>query len=120
MKPTRHDSNLQELESNVLVADLKLAVSALVTLLAVMVVAFAIFLWVAIFDGRMNLLASLCLTIQIKIFEFLFNILAGFLTEWENHKFSDSFYNSYLIKQFLFSFVNSCRRGCEGRGEASR
>lgn len=107
MKPTRHDSNLQELQTNVLVADLKILVSAIVTLLAVMVVAFAIFLWVAIFDGRMNLLASLCLTLIIKIFEVLWNIIAGALTEWENHKYSDSFYNSYLIKQFLFAFVNS-------------
>jgi len=107
MKPTSHDSNLQELQTSVFVQNVKYAVSAFITLLAVLIVAFAIFLWVAIFDGRMNLLASLCLTIQIKIFEFLFNILAGFLTEWENHKYSDSFYNSYLIKQFLFGFVNS-------------
>jgi len=106
-KPTDHDSNLQEKQANVLAADAKLAISAFVTFLAVCLVAFAIFLWVAIFDGRMNLLASVCLTIQIKIFEFLFNILAGFLTDWENHKYSDSFYNSYLIKQFLFAFVNS-------------
>jgi len=107
LKPTLHDSNLQEKQASVLVTDIKLAVSAFVTLLAVLLVAFAIFLWVAIFDGRMNLLASICLTIQITIFGFLFNILAGFLTEWENHKYADSFYNSYLIKQFLFSFVNS-------------
>jgi len=107
LSPTPHDSNLMESNANEMVADVKLAVSALITLLAVMLVAFAIFLWVAIFDGRMNLLASICLTIQIKIFEFLFNILAGFLTNWENHKYAESFYNSYLLKQFLFTFVNS-------------
>merc|ERR1719262_364156 len=47
------------------------------------------------------------LSAQIKIFEFSWNSIAPWLTEFENHKYPNDFYNSYLWKSFLFQAVNS-------------
>jgi len=63
--------------------------------------------WVSLFADRMNLVAAVCLSIQIKIFEVVFNHLVDDVTDFENHKWAAHHYNSYLWKMFLFQAVNN-------------
>jgi len=107
LAPAIHDGNINEIQASKVGLTLRAAVSALVTLLYIALVVFALMLWLSAFDGNMNLVAAICLTIKIKIFEFIWNILCPILTEFENHKYPDDFYNSFLIKQFMFGFVNN-------------
>jgi len=56
--------------------------------------------------GNFSLLDTMMLSGFIKLSELVFTLIAAALTEWENHKHQDSFYNSLAIKSFLFQFVN--------------
>jgi len=56
--------------------------------------------------GDFSLLDTLVLSGFIKVSEIVFTMLANGLTEWENHKYEEDFYNSLAVKQFLFQFVN--------------
>merc|ERR1719160_915149 len=47
------------------------------------------------------------LMIQMQVFQAAWNAITPILTEYENHKFQYSFYDSYLWKNFLFQAVNS-------------
>merc|ERR1719329_950150 len=85
----------------------KSAVTSFVTFAFVLMVAVCVFVWIQIFEGRMNMVASICLAIQIKVFELTFNVMANSLNEWQNHKYHGTHYDSLLLKQFCFRFVNS-------------
>lgn len=57
-------------------------------------------LWGMILPGLLN-------AIQIKIMNMIYDRLAIFLNDWENHE-TDNLYNNHLaVKLFLFRFVNS-------------
>lgn len=45
--------------------------------------------------------------IVIFVFQELYNIICGIVTEWENHMFESDKENSYLIKTFIFNFFVS-------------
>merc|ERR1719329_20914 len=107
LQPAEHDASVLELQASKLDTLLRALVSGIVTALFIATVLFAIMLWLSVFDGNMNLVAAICLTIKIKIFEFIWNILCGKLTEFENPKYADDYYNSFMIKMFLFGFVNN-------------
>jgi hypothetical protein len=62
--------------------------------------------WVSIFGGEMNLVASMGLSVMIKVFELAYNSLMVMLNEWENHKWNAEYYNFWLWKQFSFYVVN--------------
>jgi hypothetical protein len=62
--------------------------------------------WLDLFDGRLNVAASVCLAILIQTFTLVFNMLAEALTLAENHQYQDQFYNSYLMKSFILQLVN--------------
>jgi hypothetical protein len=47
------------------------------------------------------------LVINIKIFQTIFRFLTRWLTNFENHKMHEDYFNSYLWKLFLFEFVNN-------------
>jgi hypothetical protein len=83
----------------------RLVASVLTTVFCVFVV-FCILMWIGIFEGHMNLAASVCLSLQIKIFEFIYNSALPFWLEFENHKYQSAMYDSYLWKQMLFQSVN--------------
>lgn len=51
--------------------------------------------------------SSVAVSIQIKVFEFLYNHIAELLVHLENHKEEDSHYSSYVWKQFTFQSVNA-------------
>lgn len=82
------------------------AVSGLATLgLCSMV---AIFIWAfrTVIGSQQFLASSLVLTVQIKVFEFLYDSIAQVLTDLENHRHHESHYDSYIWKQFIFQSVN--------------
>jgi len=105
--PANYDGNMKELQASKIGIVLRQLGSAFFTICFILIVIFGIMLWLSVFDGNMNLVAAICLTIKIKIFEFIWNILCPILTEFENPKYADDYYNSFLIKQFLFGFVNN-------------
>lgn len=43
---------------------------------------------------------------MIQIFQFVYNAVAEISTKMENHKYQVDFYSSYLMKLFIFQFVN--------------
>jgi len=57
-------------------------------------------------NGRMSLSANFFLVMQVQIFQFIYNKLAVYLTDFENHKYNPAYYHSYLWKQMFFQSVN--------------
>jgi len=45
--------------------------------------------------------------ISINVFNFIYQIIARWLTEWENHRTQSGYENSLILKTFAFQFVNS-------------
>lgn len=68
-----------------------------------------IYVWIQIFKEELNSnpIASIVLSLQIKVAEFIYSFIISRLTDWENHKYVMDHYNSFLLKQFLFHFVNN-------------
>eukprot|EP00055_Hartaetosiga_balthica_P000497 m.136725 g.136725 ORF g.136725 m.136725 type:complete len:948 (+) comp10869_c0_seq1:30-2873(+) len=52
-------------------------------------------------------ISSSILVIAIVSFNFLYNIIAIFLTDWENHERQSDYENSLASKVFMFQFVNN-------------
>eukprot|EP00747_Dinoflagellata_sp_TGD_P003490 gnl/TRDRNA2_/TRDRNA2_108716_c0_seq2.p1 gnl/TRDRNA2_/TRDRNA2_108716_c0~~gnl/TRDRNA2_/TRDRNA2_108716_c0_seq2.p1 ORF type:complete len:997 (+),score=181.62 gnl/TRDRNA2_/TRDRNA2_108716_c0_seq2:172-3162(+) len=109
LEPSEVDANLQEKRYPQQKFILRCAFSGFVTLLFCLLVLFLVITWMTLFmnGGRMSIMASIFLSIQIKVFEFIYNYLCVWLTDFENHKFNSAHYNSYLWKQFGFQFVNN-------------
>eukprot|EP00747_Dinoflagellata_sp_TGD_P090854 gnl/TRDRNA2_/TRDRNA2_164860_c0_seq2.p1 gnl/TRDRNA2_/TRDRNA2_164860_c0~~gnl/TRDRNA2_/TRDRNA2_164860_c0_seq2.p1 ORF type:complete len:954 (-),score=159.60 gnl/TRDRNA2_/TRDRNA2_164860_c0_seq2:109-2970(-) len=88
---------------------LRQLLSGSVTLMYSVFVAIVIVTWVdrSLSDnGKLSLEANIVLTILIKTFEFVYNLMATALTDFENHKYQSGYYNSYLWKQIFFQSVN--------------
>jgi len=63
--------------------------------------------WVHVHEGDLDLISSLWLTIMVKVFEFLYNMLSAKLVEMENHKYDQDFHDAWVWQQFLFQAVNN-------------
>merc|ERR1719409_103350 len=50
---------------------------------------------------------SILLACMMKVFEVVFKVVVKLLNDFENHKYEDDYYNSYIWKSFLFEFVNN-------------
>merc|ERR1719409_404859 len=50
---------------------------------------------------------SILLACMMKVFEVVFKVVVKLLNDFENHKYEDDYYNSYIWKAFLFEFVNN-------------
>lgn len=87
--------------------ELRKFVANFVTLIFCIFVMVLIELWMVAFEGHMNIISSLCLSMMIKVFELIFKQLVVVLTSFENHKYQDDHYNSYLWKYFALQFVNN-------------
>jgi len=107
MKPSPANLNVLEKQYPTLKANLRRIASALTTLIFCGVVFAWVVVWTNMFEGRMDVTASICLSIQIVVFGVIFSILTPILTDWENHKYQNTYYDSYLWKQILFQTVNS-------------
>jgi hypothetical protein len=47
------------------------------------------------------------LSVAIQVFQIIFHALAHVLVEFENHKFHEDYFNSYLWKLFVFEYINN-------------
>mmetsp|Transcript_71179 Transcript_71179/g.215462 ORF Transcript_71179/g.215462 Transcript_71179/m.215462 type:complete len:773 (-) Transcript_71179:133-2451(-) len=106
-EPSPIDANIMEEQYPRSKAILRLSLTGIITILFCTLVALCIFVWLFMFDGEMGIVSSLILSVQIKIFEFVFHNLAQAMTDSENHRFDHSHHNSLLWKLFLFDFVNN-------------
>jgi hypothetical protein len=105
--PSQVDSSLTEKVFPKKYAVFRYGVSSAITLIMCALVACCIFLWMVTFEGKMGTVASVLLAVQIKVFGAIFNWIAVKITNYENHKYQDGYYNSFLWKLFLFEFVNN-------------
>jgi len=81
-------------------------ISLVVTLFFCCGVLGSIYIWITLFHGRMDLVASLCLSINIKVFELVFRPVAVALTNLENHKYEFEYANALIWKNFAFESIN--------------
>jgi hypothetical protein len=101
------DGKLTEKQDNHKKSMLRHAVATCATVFFCIVVGCFLFSWMIMFKGHTNVLSSIMLSLQIKIFQFSFRWCARALTEFENHKFQDNYHNSLIWKLFTFEFVNN-------------
>lgn len=101
------DGNKLELTMPHSEAKMRWGLSTLATFSFCLAVAFIIFTWASIFDGQMDIFASICLVIMIKIFQFTWDRVSMTLTNFENHKYMAEYHDSLLWKQVIFQFVNN-------------
>lgn len=78
----------------------------IVTILFCLLDFMCVYGWIGAFKGRMDIYASICLALIIQVFTLIYQPAVDFMTKHENHKYQMSFYNSYLMKLFIFQFVN--------------
>jgi hypothetical protein len=81
--------------------------STSVTIFFCIMVWMLISFWYKLYEGRMTIAVVLVVSLQIKVFEYIWNVIAPVLAEFENHKYQNDYYDSYLWKHFLFQAVNS-------------
>merc|ERR1719224_2004 len=100
------DQNKKILTYSAKLYALRQAISWVVTIAFCVLVAVCVFIWISLFHGRMDIVASIMLAIMIQVFQFVYNNVAEISTKMENHKYQVDFYGSYLMKLFIFQFVN--------------
>jgi len=105
--PSPANANITEKQYPAWKSSLRWNTSMLITLIFCSVVFAIVNLWMSIFKGKLTLTANILLAIQIKIFEIIWNKLSPLLTDFENHRYQDTYYNSLLWKQFTFQAVNN-------------
>ena len=54
-----------------------------------------------------SIVASILNVIQIQIWTFIFGYLSDFLTDRENHQTDTQYEDSMIVKNFVFSFINT-------------
>eukprot|EP00927_Polykrikos_kofoidii_P005915 TRINITY_DN12378_c0_g1_i1.p1 TRINITY_DN12378_c0_g1~~TRINITY_DN12378_c0_g1_i1.p1 ORF type:complete len:925 (-),score=103.23 TRINITY_DN12378_c0_g1_i1:64-2838(-) len=86
---------------------LRIIISMTVTLCLCGMVLIGIHMWLFLFKGKLSISSSILLSLNIKVFELIFGLLIVVLTNFENHKYTKSYYTSYLHKYFIFQFVNN-------------
>mmetsp|Transcript_74257 Transcript_74257/g.170191 ORF Transcript_74257/g.170191 Transcript_74257/m.170191 type:complete len:652 (+) Transcript_74257:1130-3085(+) len=100
------DGSQMERRANSVVLSLTGYFSTLVTIVFCLLVMAAIYGWMTVFHGQMNIVASIVLALQIKIFEIIYRPIAMWLTKLENHKYQVDFINALIWKTFAFQFIN--------------
>jgi hypothetical protein len=105
--PSPLNSNIQEKQYPRQKAVLKRALTITVTLLFCGLVLMVIWTWMIMFEGKMGPVSAVILSLMIKVFQMIFHALVNYLVEFENHKFHEDYFNSYLWKLFVFEYVNN-------------
>jgi hypothetical protein len=70
---------------------------------------FTTLVWMSTFYGKeakVSRVASIVQALIIQLFTVLYNPLVLKLTHFENHKYYEDFYDSYLMKMLIFQFIN--------------
>jgi len=105
--PSDLDRNKDDKVFSAAAATRRLVLSGCITVFLCLLAGCSIFIWMIAFEDNMSLMSSVLLALQIKVFGAIFYSVASWLTNYENHKFQDDFYDSFLWKIFLFEFVNN-------------
>lgn len=107
MAPSPLNSNIQEKQYPKHLALARLSFSATATIAFCIIAAGIIWTWMTMFEGKMGPVSAIILSVIIKVFQIIFQLLVKQLVEFENHKFAEDYFNSYLWKLFLFEYVNN-------------
>jgi hypothetical protein len=107
MAPSNVDLNLSERQVSTRSAVARVVLSDVANGFCCAVVAGIIWLQRRIMSGNMTLLLSVVFTAQINFFAFVYDFVVDWLLEFENQKYQEDWYNSYLRKQFTFQSVNN-------------
>lgn len=105
--PSPLNERLQERQEPEHVSKARRAIGALITSMFCLLVFFFVMATLLLFQHRPARIMPWVLTFMIKIFQCIFQFVVKGLTDFENHKFQEDYFNSYLWKLFLFEFVNN-------------
>lgn len=105
--PSPANLNVKEKQCDQTAQNLRRLLSDAVTLVFCCIVFLWVVAWTNMFEGKMDIYASVCLSLQIVVLGLIWNELTPRLTDWENHKYQSDYYDSYLWKQCLFQAVNN-------------
>eukprot|EP00747_Dinoflagellata_sp_TGD_P031056 gnl/TRDRNA2_/TRDRNA2_135040_c1_seq1.p1 gnl/TRDRNA2_/TRDRNA2_135040_c1~~gnl/TRDRNA2_/TRDRNA2_135040_c1_seq1.p1 ORF type:complete len:786 (+),score=117.30 gnl/TRDRNA2_/TRDRNA2_135040_c1_seq1:128-2359(+) len=106
LAPSPLDLNVKEKQYPKHMKALRRLVTSSITVIFCGFVCLFVYVWMSIFEGNLNILASMCLACEIKVFELTWNFLVPKLVAFENHQHMAAHYDSYLWKQFAFQSVN--------------
>jgi hypothetical protein len=107
LMPSPYDLNSLDLQVPHHTAKLKKMAATFVSFLVSLGVLFLVIMWMTVFKGRLTIMSTIVLVVQISVLEVLFDKLAVKLTEWENHKFQADFTDSLVWKSFFLQAVNN-------------
>jgi len=101
LQPSPVDSNVTEREESVFVSRSRALASWLAMMFFCLVAACVFVLWKMAFRGKTTMLESVGLSVLIFAFSLAGNHLIKILTHFENHKWDDGHYSSYVWKLFF-------------------
>lgn len=101
LQPSPVDSNVTEREESVFVSRSRALASWLAMTFFCLVAASVFVLWKMAFRGKATMLESVGLSVLIFSFSLAGNSLIKILTHFENHKWDDGHYSSYVWKLFF-------------------
>jgi hypothetical protein len=107
MGPSPMNANIQEKQFSKSKAYLHRALTNAATLLYCFFVLCVIWTWMILYRGKFGMMSAMMLSIGIKVFQIVFHLFVHALVEFENHKFHEDYFNSYLLKLFVFEYVNN-------------
>jgi len=81
-------------------------ISAAITLFFCALVMVSIYVWITLFDGKIGIAASICLSASIKIFEVIFRPVAVWTTNLENHRYESDYTDALIWKNVAFESIN--------------
>jgi len=104
--PSHIDRNIVELYYPKWKYILRVVVSWVITTFFCGLNCFTVLIWMDLFEGRAPIPAIIVQAVIVQVFTITFNFMSEALTDAENHKYQEHYYNSYLAKLFIFQFVN--------------
>jgi hypothetical protein len=106
-QPSRANRNHEDTSYPESKAAVRRTFSSFLTVVFCLIVFTLMITWINIWEGAMSMVATMFLTIMIKVFEACYNAIVPILIDLENHKYQSTYVDSYIWKLFLFRFVNS-------------
>lgn len=112
MMPSLIDQNVKDKQYPAIWTTIWSVFANCITVMFCIWVCFCLFFWRSFFGaspktGLAKSASSLFLTVQIQVFESMYNHTVERLVELENHKTIDDYYRSYVRKQFIFQSMNA-------------
>jgi len=100
------DDHLQEMYYPQWKYQLRISTSWLATLAFCALNIVVVVSWINVFDGQPTRFTSIGQAVIIQVFTQVFQAMVQKITVRENHKYQKDFYESFLMKTFIFQFVN--------------